>query len=69
MFFEDEKQLKTILEKVSCAVVALPFDADLGLKHALTLKPSDDKKTTVITVEQIRDFLTLTNSRETSERY
>ncbi len=69
MFFEDEKQLKTILEKVSCAVVALPFDANLGLKHALTLKPNDDKKTSVITVEQIRDFLALTNSRETSERY
>lgn len=69
MLFEDQQQLQTILRKVACAVVALPPETELGLKHAVVLKPSDDKKTAVITVEQIRDFISLTNSRETSERF
>lgn len=69
MFFEDKNQLGRILAKVACTVVAMPPDTELGLKNALILKPSDDKKTALITVEQIRDFIALTNSRETSERY
>lgn len=40
-----------------------------ALKNAIFLTPDESKATHLISVEQIRDFLALTNSRETRDRF
>ncbi len=69
MFFNDPKIIEKIVSKVACGVFVVPPDTKLKLKNPLYLRPDETKTTTVITVEQIRDFLALTNNRETTERF
>lgn len=69
MFFEDLNQLKSIIHHTSCAIVGMSPDTELGLDFATILRPSEDKKTQTITVEQIRDLISHTNNHETSERF
>lgn len=69
MFFDDLQQIPTIAKRTSCTIFVVPKDTVVELKHALVLSPTEDKKSGSITVEQMRDFLALTNSRETSDRY
>lgn len=40
-----------------------------SIKNALFLTPDESKATRIISVEQIREFIALTNSRETSDRF
>lgn len=69
MFFEQISEIPKIASKVSCGMFVVSPDTKIKLKNPLYLTPHDDKQTEVITVEQLREFLTLTNSRETTERY
>lgn len=69
MFFDNLSDISKIAAKISCSIFAVPPSTKLNLKNALTLEPSDDKKTLLISVEQLRDFLSLTNNIETTERY
>lgn len=69
MFFEKISEINQIVSKINCGIFVVPPETKLKLPHALTLTPSDDKKTPLITVEQIRDFLSLTGNIETTERY
>lgn len=69
MFFDNISSLDQIATKVSCSIFVVPPDTELKLKHALVLRPDDSKTTSIITVEQIREFLALTNSIETRERF
>ncbi len=72
MFFEQIDQIPTIAQRTSCGVFVVPptFDpAELPLPHPLILRPDPNKKTEIITVEQLRDFLELTHTRSTSERF
>lgn len=69
MFLDDLSQLPAIAERTSCAIFVIPPTTDLNLKHALTLQPDATKKTQTIGVDQLREFLALTNSRETSDRF
>lgn len=69
MFFEDLDQLKSIIRHTSCAIVGMPPDTELGLDFATILRPSEDKKNQIITVEQIRNLISHTNNHETSERF
>ncbi len=69
MFLEKISDLPTIAARTSCAIFAASPDTKLKLPHALYLRPDSSKKTPVITVEQIRDFLALTNSHETHDRF
>lgn len=69
MFFEKLKDIPTIATRTSCSIFAVPSNTPLELPHALYLRPDSTKKTTIITVEQIRDFLSLTNSHETRDRF
>ena len=69
MFFDDIREIPKIATRVSCSVFVVPTDTKLDLKHALYLRPEDEKKTPLISVEQIREFITLTNSREQSDRF
>lgn len=69
MFFDHLANINQIAAQVACGVFVVPPETKLRLKNPLYLRPDESKTTTVITVEQIRDFLSLTNSRETSERF
>lgn len=69
MFFDDVKQIPDIAARTECSIFVLPQDKKVTLKHALTLEPNSDTKTSTITVEQVREFIALTNSRETTDRF
>lgn len=69
MFFDQISQIPTIAKRTSCAIFVVSPYTKLKLPNALTLTPAEDKQTPVITVEQIREFIALTNSKETSERF
>lgn len=69
MFFEKTTQIPQIATKVSCSIFVVPPDTKIQLKNPLYLRPNEDKATNIISVEQLRDFLTLTNNRETSDRF
>lgn len=69
MFFDKLSDINQIASKVTCGVFVVPPDTKLKLSHPIYLRPNKSKTTTVITVEQIRDFLSLTSNRETTERF
>lgn len=69
MYFEHLKQITDIAKHTSCAIFVIPNHTKLPLKFALTLSPNLDQKSSSITVEQMREFLALTNNRETKDRF
>lgn len=69
MFLDDVKQVSDIAARTECSIFVLPNDTKVKLKHALVLEPSGESKSQTITVEQVREFIALTNSRETSDRF
>lgn len=69
MFFDNLEQIPTIAQRTSCAVFVVPPETKLDLPTALRLTPSDDKKTSLITVEQVREFIALSSSKEVRDRY
>lgn len=69
MFFDKITDINKIAPKVSCSIFVVPPNTKLKLKNPLYLYPDKEKTTECISVEQIREFLALTNSRETEERY
>lgn len=69
MFFDDIKSIPSITAKTSCSIFVVPPDTKLKLKNPLYLRPDESKTTCVITVEQIRDFLCLSNNRQTSDQF
>jgi len=69
MFLDNIDQIPAIATRTECSIFVLPNTTDIQLKHALVLEPNADSKTQSITVEQVREFITLTNSCETSDRF
>lgn len=69
MFFDELTQIPDIAMRTSCAIFVVPPDTPVALKHALYLRPDESKKSTTISVDQMRDFLALTSSKETTERF
>ena len=69
MFFDQISEIPNIATRTSCAIFVIPPETRLNLKNALTLSPTDDKQTPVITVEQIRDFIALSNNKESTDRF
>lgn len=69
MFFDRLEQIPEIAKRTSCTIFVVPKDTEVNLKHALVLSPAEDKKSGSITIEQMREFLALTNNRETADRY
>lgn len=69
MFFDSLEQIPQIAQRTSCAVFVVSPDTKLPLKSALTLRPSADKKTNSISVDQIRELIALSANKETSDRY
>lgn len=69
MFFDNLEQIPTIAQRTSCAVFVVPPETKLDLPTALRLTPADDKKASLITVEQVREFIALSSSKEVRDRY
>ena len=69
MFFEKLTEIPTIAARTSCTIFVVPPDTKIKLKNPLVLQPDASKATSIISVEQIRDFIALTSHRETSERF
>lgn len=69
MFFDSLDQIPNVAKRTSCAVLVIPPDTKLPLKSALILRPADDKKTNIISVEQIRELIALSANKETADRY
>ncbi len=69
MFFENPSDVSSIATRTSCAVFVVSPDTKLNLPHPLYLRPDESKKTNIITVEQLRGFIALTNNLQTSDRY
>jgi len=69
MFFDQLTDIPAIAKRTHCAIFVVPPDTKLGLKNALYLTPDPNKKTTTISVDQMREFIALTNHRETTDRY
>ncbi len=69
MFFDNPREIPQIATKVSCTVFVVPPDTKLKLPTPIYVRPGDDKKTQIITVEQIRELLSLCNHKEIKERF
>lgn len=69
MFFEDIKEIPKIAKQSSCMIFAVPATTELNLKQALYLRPDTEKKSELISVEQIRNFCSLAAMKETAERF
>lgn len=69
MFFDNPSDISKIATKVSCSIFVVPPNTQLRLKNPLCLRPDEDTKTNIIGVDAMRDFLSLTNNRETSDRF
>lgn len=69
MFFDNPKQISTITTHTECSIFVLPDSQKIELKHALVLEPNPEAKTQLISVEQVREFIALTNSCETNDRF
>lgn len=69
MFFDKPSDLSRIAARTSCAIFVVPTDTKLDLPHPVYLRPAEDKTTEIISVEQMRDFLSLTSNREVHERF
>lgn len=70
MFFEQITEIPTIASRTACSIFVIPDDIKFQLPtNTLRLEPADDKTTRVITVEQLRDFLALTQNRQTSDQF
>lgn len=69
MFFDKTSEIPTIAAHTSCTIFVVPPDTKLKIKNPLVLRPDNSKTTNLISVEQIRDFISLTGHREISERF
>lgn len=69
MFFDQISQIEPIARKISCSIFVVPDSLNLKLPTPLYLRPDESKTSANISVEQIREFLSLTNNRETLERF
>lgn len=69
MFFDDPSDISRLAQKVSCSIFVAPPNTKISVDTPLYLRPDESKTTRIISVEQLRDFLALTNSRETRDRF
>lgn len=67
MFYDKPSDLAKIAVHTSCTIFVTNKPAKF--KNALYLAPDPSKKTVTITVEQMRDFLAATASKETTDRF
>lgn len=69
MFFEKVGDIPKIAARTGCTVFVLPPGKMPKFVQAMWLEPSEEKKTEVITVEQVREFASFAQNRETKDRF
>lgn len=69
MFFDRLSDIPVIAKRTHCSIFVVPSNTKLELKNALYLTPDTSKKTNIISVEQMREFIAFTSHRETTDRY
>ncbi len=69
MFFEDDKNLVRIAKRTSCVVFVVSSDTKINIKPTLTLEPSLEKSTELISADSLRDFLSYTDKKLTKDEY
>lgn len=75
MFFDELDNIPEIAHRVSCAIFVVPrshFAPDRInqlFPRSLLLGPDEDKTTTLISVENLRNFIAQTNNISTSEQF
>lgn len=67
MFFDNVSEIKEIAKKVNFSIFVVPPETDLKIKNALYLHP--DPKKNKITVDMVRDFISMSNSRQKSDTF
>lgn len=67
MFFSDPQDIERIAKNSGTTIFALPRNVSVNIKNALILTPEKDKKS--ISLEQVRDLLSLLNSRPSSNQF
>lgn len=69
MFFDDLSAIKKIATRSSCSILVTSDSTKLKLRNSITLSPSENTKSSVITIDQIRDFINWSNNKESIDRY
>lgn len=69
MFFDQITAIEHIASQTGCSIFVVPTDLKLHLPTPLYLRPDESKTSNIISVEQIREFLAATNSREVHDRF
>lgn len=69
MFFDKLSEIPKIARRINCSIFVVPTDFEPDLPFPVFLRPDTDKTTRIISVENLREFLALTNSREQKDRY
>lgn len=69
MFFDNPKQIPELARQHDCLILVAPETIKLPIKHALHLGLDPSKKTDLIGVEQIREFINLSEQKETIDRF
>lgn len=67
MFFENVDQIPEIAKNTNFAIFVMSPDTPIKLKNALYLHP--DPKTNKITVDMVREFTSLSNTKQTKDQY
>lgn len=66
MFFDDINEIPKIASRVGTAIFVVPKDFEVEIPGALTLRPEEKS---VITIEQVRDIISILAVKQTTERY
>ncbi len=69
MFFDHLEQLLEIAQQTSCTVFKLPANTPVNLPHATYLRPDSTKKTPIISIERMREFIASTKLKELTTRF
>lgn len=69
MFFEKTSEIPKIAARTSCSIFVVPENTPIKLRQALYLRPDESKATRSISVEQVREFISFSLSKETQDRF
>lgn len=70
MFFDSFTEIPKIAKRTSCTIFVVPPETELGIKATLTLEPEAEKsKTRLISADSLRDFLSFTDKKLTSDQF
>lgn len=66
MWFDDKGDIEAIARKCGTAIFVVPDEIDVAIKNAIVLEPVEKS---VISIEQVRDVIAQTMTRQTDDRF